>query len=103
MESQSQKIINILRDIIDIMESSDEIDAVYYHDFFQFMLGELNKPHDVAKISENILKAYGGMGTFNDVTLYKGEVYLEEEQSKFRKLRTELFLACEDVVAQMRK
>ena len=102
MKFQSQKIINILRNIIDIMESSDEPDAVYYHDFFQFMLGELNKPHDIVKISENILKAYGGMTTFSDVTLYKGEIYLEEEQSKFTNLRTELFLACEEAVLDAR-
>lgn len=97
-KTQSNLIINILEKITILMAKSDEPDAQYYCDFLVYTLAQLNKPHILKKIAENILKAYGGMAAFSDVTLYKDGEPLMQEQPEFSDLRDELYLACKDVV-----
>lgn len=41
--------------------------------------------------SNAILKMYGGMGSLNDVILYKGRTPLVRENNEFDELRTKLF------------
>lgn len=102
MESQSQKIIKIIEEILKLLKKCDEPDCEYYGNFFEFILSELNKPHELAHIAENILNTYGGMATFSDVAIYKDGKYLIIEGDKFHELREALFIACEDVIASSR-
>jgi hypothetical protein len=102
VESNSQKIISQIEAIVALLNLSNDALAKEYHDFFMQMLARLKKPHDPAKIAEEILKTYGGMATFSDVAICKDGVYLDDEDDKFRKLRTDLYLQCEEIVAQDR-
>jgi hypothetical protein len=102
MESQSQKIISLIQEILSLLKLSDEVDAVYYHDFLVYTLGQLNKPHEIHSIAENILKAYGGMATFSDVSLYKDGEPLIEQHLKFSDLREKLYVECKNAVSSSR-
>ncbi len=90
MESHSQKIIKIIEDLVLVMGASDSSRVIYYREFFVFTLGQLNEPHDLGKVAENILKAFGGMGTLNDIAIFYEEKYLETEDDKFNALCDEL-------------
>lgn len=46
---------------------------------------------EVQQIKKEILSIYGGMGSFNDLVLYKDNKLLIEENNQLDKLRKELF------------
>lgn len=98
METKSKTMIEKIEKIVELLKMSDEPDSIYYHDFLAFSLSQLNKPHELNKIAENILKTYGGMATFSDVAILKNGEYLKDMQDEFSQLRTELFLLCEEVI-----
>jgi hypothetical protein len=102
MQSKSQKIILTIEQLIDLLKLSEGTDTEYYYGFFVYTLGQLKRPHDLHKIAENILKAYGGMDTFSDVAIYQNGEPLTEEHLKFSRLRTKLFTLCEDVIEESR-
>ncbi len=102
MESTSQKIITKIEGILPLLKLSDDGLCVYYHDFLEHMLKQLNKPHDPEKIAENILMIYGGMNTFNDTAIWKNQRVILEAQDKFSELREELFLICEEIIDESR-
>lgn len=103
MEHPSQKIISLIEEILLLLKLCDTRDCKYYHDFLEYTLNQLNKPHELDKIAENILRAYGGMATFSDVVICNGGKLLPTEDLKFGDLRESLFLACEDVIAKSRQ
>lgn len=103
MESPSQKIIIQIEAIISLLELDEGSIVRYYRDFFKYTLGQLKTPHKLHEIAENILKAYGGMGTLNDIILYHNGEILDEENSKFSELITALFLSCEEVITNQRR
>ena len=102
MESKSQKITSILEKLIPLLNLCDFSLANYYKGFFEYTIGELNKPHELHKIAENILLCFGGMNTFNDIVLQKDGKVLIEENREFKALSTDLFIACEEIIAQKR-
>ena len=102
METKSYKMIKIIERIVELLGISDEPDSIYYHDFLVYIFGELKKPHELNKIAENILSVYGGMCTFGDVVIYKNGEYLKEEHREFDKLRTKLFIQCEEAIEEAR-
>jgi hypothetical protein len=97
VESTSQKIITLIENILPLLQLSDYELCAYYYDFFEKILAQLKKPHDIAQIAQHILKAYGGMATFGDAAIWKDGEILFEEQDKFADLRTALFLVCNEV------
>jgi hypothetical protein len=100
METKSQKMILIIENIVELLKMSSPPDAKYFCAFLVYILGQLNKPHELDKIAENILNIYGGMGTFGDVAIFNNGVYLDEEHDKFDALRTKLFLLCKEVIEE---
>ena len=68
-----------------------------YADLLRFYLKMLNGPHDISQIAREIKSFYGGMGTFNDITIYQNGQAIKEHD-EFDKLRSELFIACRDAL-----
>jgi hypothetical protein len=101
MESKSQNIIQIIEELLVLMKMSDSRQVIYFHDFLKNELAQLNKPHDLTKIAQTILNVYGGMGTFNDIALFKNGKILDEED-KFEELREKLYKSCKDAVIESR-
>jgi len=102
METTSQTIIVTIERVIQLLKMSEGSDAKYFCEFLVYTLDQLNKPHELDKIAENILKIYGGMGTFGDVVIHKNRAYFDEAHDEFDKLRTKLFLQCEDAIEEAR-
>ena len=98
MKSPSQEIIKIIEKIQPLLAMDGKGLAKYYFGFFEYTLSQLNKPHDLEKIAENILKIYGGMGTFNDITLYKNDRPAIKENPLFSDFRSSLFSVCRTAV-----
>ena len=97
METKSQEIIQTIEKMVFYIRNSNGCDSEYYNDFFIYILSELNKPHELNKIAENILKIYGGMGTFGDFGLYKdGNLIDINEDQKFDQLREKLYTQCQE-------
>lgn len=102
MESQSQKLISILEAIVPLLKLCDTQTCAAYRGYLENILIQLNRPHELHKVAADILKIYGGMGSFNDSGIFKNSKILLEEDIKFGKLCTELFLACEKAIAASR-
>ena len=102
METKSYKMIKIIERIVELLKMSDGPDSEYFGDFLVYILGQLNKPHELDKIAEHILRSYGGMGTFGDVTICKNGGCLREADDEFDKLRTKLFIQCEEAIEEAR-
>lgn len=98
MQTQSQKIINSLNDIIVLLDSTREESACFYSDIFKNYLKILNGPHEPNEMAKNILKMFGGMGTFNDLVLYRDGILLRKENDLLDELTTQLFDACMGIV-----
>ena len=96
METKSYKMIKTIERIVELLKMSDSPSAKYYHDFLVFTLSQLNRPHELHEIAENVLKSYGGMGTFGDVGLCKNGKYLLEEDREFDNLREKLYRECKE-------
>ena len=102
METKSYKMIKTIERIIFLLKMSEGLDVEYFHDFLAYTLSQLNKPHELDRISKNILKIYGGMGTFGDVDIFRNGVYLREEGYEFDKLREKLYLECKSAIEEAR-
>src|ERR1700722_6776333 len=102
MESQSQKMISIIEKMLPLLDFSHSPSAMHYHSFFEYILGQLNHPHELHKIAQNILQIYGGMGTFGDLILQKDRKMLLDENVQFEYLRNELYKACEEAIIETR-
>ena len=81
------RIIDICIEIIKILEIVNEKKWLL---IFMNFIKELN--HDGNKsIYREILKIYGGMGSFNDLVLFKDSKICKEENNKLDNLRQELY------------
>ncbi len=100
MESQSKKIILTIEKLIPLLDMSGYDN---YCVFFKHNLQELNRPHVLHKIAGDILKIYGGMGTFGDVVLQQdGKVFMEEND-EFGELSDNLYKVCKEAVIDARE
>ncbi len=103
MEYKSNEMIKTINEIIKLLKMCDHKAAEYYCNFLIYTFGQLNKPHELHKIAENILKIYGGMGSFNDITIFSKGEYLIQEGDEFSVLREKLFKQCEAAIEDARK
>lgn len=102
MESQSQKLISILEATVSLLKLCDTQTCKAYCGYLKRLLLQLNRHHELHKVAADILKIYGGMGSFNDLGIYKDSNLLREEDIKFEQVTTELFLACKEAIASSR-
>lgn len=103
MEYKSSEMIQILNQIIKVLKISDGPTAKYFCEFLIYTLDQLHKPHELHKIAENILKIYGGMGSFSDVLIFSKGECLRKECDELNALRTKLFKQCEAAIEEARK
>ena len=57
---------------------------------------EQNFPHDPRATCSKIVSSYGGMGSFNDVVLYRNGQPLTAENEELDYLRTKLYGLCRE-------
>ena len=97
MQNQSQKIIDLLNEIIPFLDLVEEDNFTNrYADLLRHFLKKLKAPHDISEIAGEIKKHYGGMGTFSDVVIYQNGKVIKEHDI-FDIKRTELYIACCEV------
>ncbi len=53
---------------------------------------------DIGAVGREILRAYGGMGSFNDLVLYRSGQLCVSENRRLDALRRELFEVCSAIV-----
>lgn len=70
MESQSQKLISILEATVSLLKLCDTQTCAAYCGYLERLLLQLNGPHELHKVAADILKIYGGMGSFNDSGIF---------------------------------
>lgn len=99
----SYKIIKTINEIIKLLKICTDPAEKYFCDFLVYTLDQLNKPHELHKIAENILKIYGGMESFNDVVIFANGEYLTEKHREFTKLKGILYKQCEQEISDAKK
>lgn len=103
MESQSQKLILLIEEIVSLLGLCDTERCLFYRNYLEKRLHLLNRPHELHKVAEDISKIYGGMGSFNDMGICKNSNLLIDDDLKFENLHNEPFLACERVIVASRQ
>ena len=104
-ETRRYQIIKIINNIIPLLATVDDPLTNNCREFLTYTLGLIKKPHNLSDLAENILRIYGDMGSFNDLCIYinDGDAIEMENDLKLRALRTELFLACKETIAQYKQ
>lgn len=92
-KTKSLEIIDIIQEIIEIIETTNMHGANYFwHSYFTNKMNILKGPHDINKFSHNMLKIFGGMGSFNDYSVCENFKPLPGDDRLYE-LRSELFEA----------
>lgn len=81
------KLRNIITDILKVLEKVQEKEWI---PVFRSFLEEVDSM-DRTILNKRIKKIYGGMGSFNDLVLYKNEQLCFKENVLLDNLRKELF------------
>lgn len=93
-ETPSEKMIRIVTQLIALIRLTElEHTNLFWEQFFVAVLVNLKGPHDLKRVSEKIMSAFGGMGTLSDYWLERDGVVLDENK-QFETLLNELCLAC---------
>ena len=82
--------ISIIKKIIELLVSVGESNWADAFKSFERRLDNLES-ESLQTLRSDILRVYGGMGSFNDLVLYKEEQVLIKENQDLDKLRMELF------------
>jgi hypothetical protein len=89
MDSEIEDLRRKLREVMDLLSVSGER---FWRDWLDSSLAHLER--DPREGVEHLLKAYGGMGSFNDLVL---EVADHQADARFDRLRTELYQLARDL------
>lgn len=99
ISTQSQEMIRVIQEIMSLIERDFIGKDEYYYEFFNSIVGRLNKPHDLEKLAKEIRPIFGGMDTFGDLVLHKNPTTpLIDENNKLSKLKTKLFVLCKQIL-----
>lgn len=101
MEKLFSDLKLVIYEIVSLLEKTSS--SVWKEEFIHFHKKLLNlslSDRDALKdFSRDILKVYGGMGSFSDFVLYKeGESYIEEN-NRLALLRSKLFKICTEIIS----
>lgn len=80
------EIKKVIAEIVEILLDNDEVSWAKY-----FKRCEIQLDDDYEEGVYNIRRAYGGMGSFNDLVLHKNGLPLKKENDKLDQLRHELY------------
>jgi hypothetical protein len=89
--SEHEKIKDILCTIHEILELGSEKD--WCHKFYKLIkLWEMSESVSERKhVAREIKSLYGGMGSLNDLIIYRDKIVALEENDQLDRLRSELF------------
>ena len=88
--NEIQTIQSILSEIAGVFRNSDLASwAKTFQDFYVEIGVEPNA------VTRKILSLYGGMGSFNDIVIYRSGIALKKENSYMDALREQLFDLCQ--------
>ncbi|MEK8181232.1 hypothetical protein WMW71_12845 [Flavobacterium buctense] len=76
---------------IEIYKLLNEVGEIHWAKSFKIFISELEESEDKS-IYRKIISIYGGMGSFNDLVLYKNGILCRKENDELAKLRSELYL-----------
>jgi hypothetical protein len=88
-QRRQSKIQSVVKSVCSTLEQANE-DA-FLHNFQSFNRELSRKNSDRRYIYRKILRMYGGMGSFNDLVLYKNGTILKGENTKLSKLSEQLY------------
>ncbi len=80
-------IKNIIIDILGILENSDDKEWVHT---FQYFLSNI-EDNNIESIKNEIKTVYAGMGSFNDLIVYRNDQILINENNELDFLRKKLY------------
>lgn len=83
-----------INDIINLLNISEELD---WKNVFENLLKQY--PIENKYFAKSILKLYGGMGSFNDLVLFKNGKLLKDENEKLDILRKKLYNSIEEYLS----
>jgi hypothetical protein len=89
-EQRNERLLKVLQDLEGILAEADEkhwTEAVRRH----IRYVEHCPPRDITAAARNILTMYGGIGSFNEVTLPSKPYAVLDDSSKLGRLHTELW------------
>ena len=90
-------LIPLLEKIVKLLLSVEEDNWSAALENFRDRCNQIESERDVKILQSEILRIYGGMGSFSDLVLYSRGKVLVEENQKLDELRKELFEAvCEN-------
>lgn len=96
-EHTGKRLLEVLLELEGLLVEAGErhwSEALRYH----IRYVEHCPPRDITAAARNILTMYGGMGSFNEVTLPSKPYTLLDDSSQLGKLHTELWQLATDIV-----
>lgn len=96
-EETSKRLLEVLQGLEVLLVQAGEkhwTEAVRYH----IRYVEHCPPRDITAAARNILAMYGGMGSFNEVTLPSKPYALLDDSSQLGRLHTELWQLATEIV-----
>lgn len=95
------KSLNVIRDILDeiitILSFVEETNWQIALKTFRNRCDSISTIEGEKTLSIDLIRMYGGMGSFSDLILYKDRKLLQKETSQLDFLRRKLFEAAEDL------
>lgn len=88
-------LISVIEKIIELLNSVEESNWVTSFNKFRERCDSPDV-EDLERLRSEILRIYGGMGSFNDLVLYKQSQLMIKESQNLDKLRKELFQVLND-------
>jgi hypothetical protein len=96
-EQRNERLLEVLQELEGLLVEAGEehwTEALRY--YIRYV--EHCPPRDITAAARNILTMYGGMGSFNEVTLPSKPYTLLDDSSQLGRLHTELWRLATDIV-----
>jgi hypothetical protein len=96
-EQRNERLLEVLQDLEGLLVQAGEehwTEAIRRH----IRYVEHCPPRDITAAARNILTMYGGMGSFNELTLPSKPYALLDNSSRLGRLHTELWQLATDIV-----
>lgn len=88
-QRRQKRILAVVKSVCSVMEQTDE--EIFSYNFQRFYRELRRENCDRRYVYRKILGMYGGMGSFNDIALYKDGTILKSENTKLSKLSEQLY------------
>lgn len=93
----SNEIKHVLDELIELLISTDELNWSSALKSMRVQYGTVDSPVEQQRLLSDILRIYGGMGSFSDLVLYDSNNLLVAENERLDRLRSDLFSLAKDL------